>query len=124
MNELDIQIGKRLRAARLACGYKSARSFAIKHKIPESTYSQHETGKRSLNPEMLCFYSEKFHVHPGWLIHGHTNQLAESNTALIDVQQFKAALKKVLQSESQINAEDADRFVEATFDNYFSAITQ
>ncbi len=70
MAELDILIGKRLQQARKALGFKSARSFARKHAIPESTYSQHETGKRSLNPTILLSYCERLNIHPGWLILG------------------------------------------------------
>lgn len=70
MAELDIQIGKRLQIARKSLGFKSARSFARKHGIPESTYSQHETGKRSLNPTTMLTYCERLNVNPGWLITG------------------------------------------------------
>lgn len=71
MSGLDQEIGKRLRKARKLRGYKSARAFAIEQKIPESTYSQHETGKRSLSPEIVLRYSECLKVGPGWLLSGH-----------------------------------------------------
>lgn len=70
MAELDLLIGKRLQTARKALGFKSARSFARQHGIPESTYSQHETGKRSLNPTTMVAYCERLNVTPGWLITG------------------------------------------------------
>lgn len=70
MTELDVMIGKRLQAARKALGFKSARSFARQHGIPESTYSQHETGKRSLNPTTMIAYCERLKIKPGWLITG------------------------------------------------------
>ena len=73
MTELDLLIGKRLQTARRALGFKSARSFARKHGIPESTYSQHETGKRSLNPTTLVAYCDRLKIEPGWLISGDTN---------------------------------------------------
>ena len=72
MAELDLLIGKRLQMARRALGFKSARSFARKHGIPESTYSQHETGKRSLNPTTLVAYCDRLKIDPGWLICGNT----------------------------------------------------
>lgn len=64
------QIGTRLRAARKAAGYKSAKIFASQHGIAESTYSQHETGKRTLNADMLFQYSNIFGISPGWLLTG------------------------------------------------------
>ncbi len=75
MAELDILIGKRLQQARKALGFKSARSFARKHEIPESTYSQHETGKRSLNPTTMLGYCERLNIHPGWLMLGTTHDV-------------------------------------------------
>ncbi len=59
-----------MRAARRAAGYSSARDFATRHEIPESTYSQHETGKRSLSVNMLLRYSEVLNANPGWLLTG------------------------------------------------------
>ena len=70
MSKLTEQIGLRLRAARRAAKFKSARIFAAQHNIPESTYSQHETGKRALNPDMLLRYSELLDMNPGWLLTG------------------------------------------------------
>ncbi len=70
MSDLDQQIGNRLRKARKLRGYKSARAFAIEQQIPESTYSQHETGKRSLSPETVLRYCECLRVEPGWLLTG------------------------------------------------------
>lgn len=77
MTEQDQQIGKRLRMARKASGYKSARAFATKHDIPESTYSQHETGKRSLNPELMILYSDRLGISPGWLLTGQEGMVGE-----------------------------------------------
>ncbi len=70
MSDLDQEIGKRLRKARKSCGYKSARAFAIEQHIPESTYSQHETGKRSLSPETVLRYCECLGMEAGWLLTG------------------------------------------------------
>ena len=70
MSKLSEQIGLRLRSARRAANFKSARTFAFQYNIPESTYSQHETGKRSLSPEMLLRYSDLLNVDPSWLLTG------------------------------------------------------
>lgn len=89
MSELDVLIGKRLQQARKALGFRSARSFARQHDIPESTYSQHETGKRSLNPTTLINYSERLKVSPGWLINGN------ADTA-VDIAILATVLEKTL----------------------------
>jgi len=70
MSLLDQEIGNRLRGARKSFGCRSAREFAIKHGIPESTYSQHETGKRSLSPDTLMRYCKWLDIDPGWLLSG------------------------------------------------------
>ena len=82
MSDLDQEIGKRLRKARKLRGYKSARAFAIEHKIPESTYSQHETGKRSLNPEIVLRYCECLAIDTGWLLSGREAGMSFSNDAV------------------------------------------
>ena len=89
MTELDIQIGKRLQQARKALGFRSARSFARQHGIPESTYSQHETGKRSLNPTTMVGYCERLSIHPGWLVTG-------KEAAINDLSQLRAILQNEL----------------------------
>jgi transcriptional regulator with XRE-family HTH domain len=68
--QLTEEIAKRLRAARKAAGYKSAKDFANEHGIPLSTYSQHETGKRSISAELIINYSSYFQVNPYWLLTG------------------------------------------------------
>ena len=70
MSIINKQIGVRLRAARRYAEYSSAKAFAKKHSIAESTYSQHETGKRALNAEALAHYSELLNINPGWLLTG------------------------------------------------------
>ncbi len=85
MSDLDQEIGKRLREARKLQGFRSARAFAIKLKIPESTYSQHETGKRSLNPKIVLHYCECLQIDPGWLLSGKESgtYIAGKNSASI-----------------------------------------
>lgn len=70
MHSLLQEIGARLRFARKIAGYSSARCFAVQHSIPESTYSQHETGKRALSIEMLLHYSQLLKTNPNWLLTG------------------------------------------------------
>lgn len=106
MTQLDQQIGRRLRIARKACGYKSARAFATKFDVPESTYSQHETGKRSLSPELLLFYSNSLGIDAGWLVTGPDENVRAamlklialpSQNAIYDIAQFKQIYLHTLQ---------------------------
>lgn len=69
MTSLD-NIPKRLKLARKANGFKTAKKFASEFVIPLSTYSQHENGKRSLNIENLINYAQKLKVTPCWLLTG------------------------------------------------------
>ena len=66
-------ISKRLKIARIASGYNTAREFTEKYSIPASTYSQHENGKRALSIENIINYAEVIKVDPSWLITGEGN---------------------------------------------------
>lgn len=69
MKCLTEAVAARLSAARRV-RYDSARSFAKAFNLPESTYSQHETGKRALSVNALMEYSERLAIDPGWLLTG------------------------------------------------------
>lgn len=62
--------GIRLKTARMAAGFKSAKEFCDKHEIPSSTYSLHETGGRNLKPKIAEKYSELLGINPAWLLTG------------------------------------------------------
>lgn len=103
VTELDILIGRRLQIARKALGFKSARSFARHHHIPESTYSQHETGKRSLNPSILLTYANHLNITPGWIISGE-KKISETESTL-NLPLLRSILKKELFGLLQPNAQ-------------------
>jgi transcriptional regulator with XRE-family HTH domain len=73
------EIAERLKSARKAMGYPSARNFAKFHKIPESTYSQHESGKRLLNLKTLFNYSYLLSINHEWLLTGKGEFLSQIN---------------------------------------------
>ena len=52
-------IARRLRKAREAAGFPTAKAFSDKYEIPQSTYSLHETGSRPLRRETAERYAEK-----------------------------------------------------------------
>jgi len=66
---LTDEIAMRLRAARKV-NYPSARLFANAHDIAESTYCQHENGKRGLCVTALWDYGSWLGIDPGWLLTG------------------------------------------------------
>lgn len=69
-SEITNGIAHRLRAARKAAGYKSAKEFAVEKGIALTTYSQHESGKRGFNAELMIEYSNSLQIHPYWLLTG------------------------------------------------------
>ena len=77
MTHFIADIPMRLKIARIASGYKTARELTEKYTIPASTYSQHENGKRTLSLENIVGYSELFKVDPTWLITGQGDPCGE-----------------------------------------------
>ena len=63
----NLRIGTRIRAARKAAGFQTAKSFLKKYKFPASTFSQHESGARVPDDETLEYYSKLFEVNLNWL---------------------------------------------------------
>lgn len=64
------EIGERLKTARIAAGYKSAREFCKQNNIPSSTYCMHENGNRGINHATAKRYSELLGVDFSWLMVG------------------------------------------------------
>ncbi|MCC2666663.1 MAG: family transcriptional regulator [Gammaproteobacteria bacterium] len=84
--QLTEELSKRLRAARKAAGFKSAKEFAKEYGVPVSTYSQHETGKRSISSDLIMNYSAYFKINPSWLLTG------EGEPFLVEGQKDKKAI--------------------------------
>jgi|GEM_PF-1805836 DNA-binding XRE family transcriptional regulator len=63
-------IYKRLKKARVQAGYASARYFANTHNISDSTYTQHESGKRKMSLSTLIFYAHLLKINSYWIITG------------------------------------------------------
>ncbi len=60
----------RLKAARIAAGYKKLATLCEKHNLHMSNYSQHETGVVMPRDSILRKYSEIFDVNFNWLKFG------------------------------------------------------
>ena len=107
--QLTEDIAKRLRAARKAAGFKAAKDFATQYNIPLSTYSQHETGKRSINAELIINYSSNFNINPCWLLTGNGepffNEDQKEKKAIIERETFSIS-PKVNDDHSKYNGVD------------------
>ncbi|QGP56874.1 Helix-turn-helix domain protein (plasmid) [Piscirickettsia salmonis] len=67
------EISKRLKLARINAGFRFARSFSEYFNIPYITYSQHESGKRTIKPEVILKYAEYLNISAAWLLTGCDN---------------------------------------------------
>ena len=65
----------RLKGARLARGFKTARAAAIYIGVPYGTYSGHENGSRGIKDAELHHYAKIFRVSPAWLAFGQEKSL-------------------------------------------------
>lgn len=70
--------GPRLRQARQAAGYRTAREFADTHDIPQPTYTMHELGKRALKRETAVRYAKALNISLEWLMTGNGKGPSES----------------------------------------------
>ena len=68
--ETQFETADRLRVARRAAGFNSAKKFARTHNIPYTTYIQHETGKRSIKNHYAIQYAEILQINLHWLLTG------------------------------------------------------
>lgn len=77
MTDLTKIVSMRLKIARIASGYHSAKEFTEKYFIPASTYCQHENGKRVLSLENIIHYADLTNVDAAWLMTGRGNPCGE-----------------------------------------------
>ena len=65
-----MQVGDRLRHARIKAGYGTAKAFANAHGIPQPTYAMHEKGTRKIDVKTGQRYAEWLSCDAGWLLTG------------------------------------------------------
>src|SRR6476469_7808909 len=63
-------VADRLRRARIALGYRTAKEFSDKHEIPQPTYATHEAGTRKITLETAVRYAKLLNIRVGWLLFG------------------------------------------------------
>lgn len=66
----EVKPGARLRAAREAAGFSSARQAAQRMGWSETTYTQHESGTRGLKQSVAETYAKAFGVDAAWILFG------------------------------------------------------
>jgi transcriptional regulator with XRE-family HTH domain len=75
----------RLKAAREAAGFSSARSAAQRHGWKESTYAAHENGQNKLKPDVAIEYAKAFNTTADWLMFGQKPALGSIDSLLADL---------------------------------------
>lgn len=70
MYSLKEAICERLKQARLALGFSTAKAFALSHGLKISTYSLHEAGTREMSFETIEQYSRHLKINLSWLLTG------------------------------------------------------
>ena len=74
---MEDQTATRLKEARKAAGFRSARSAAESLGVKYSTYAGHENARRGLNDAMAVKYATQFGVSLDWLLMGEGNGPAQ-----------------------------------------------
>ncbi len=78
------EIGNRLKAARKAAGFSSAKNATIALGINYRTYIGHENGNRGIGREMLELYASRFNVTIDWLLSGRKDAVTNRYKRQID----------------------------------------
>ncbi len=61
---------QRLRQARIAAGFATAKDAAASLRINQNTWTSNENGNRPVSKKMAPVYAEKLGIDPGWLLYG------------------------------------------------------
>lgn len=112
MTDFD-RTGIRLKTARRAAGFKSAKEFCDRFGIPSSTYSLHETNHRNLKPKIAKKYADILGVNPTWLLTGsgspYNIEMQDdplSNSEFMELLAYQGSEKIKLESSSSIERLD------------------
>jgi transcriptional regulator with XRE-family HTH domain len=115
----QIRLGARLRAARKAANFKTSKEFSKKHNVPESTYSQHESGSRQPNDDTLKLYSHAFGVNFNWLKSGKGQPYnLTSNTRKNTMAEELIDLKPLKSNSQIINSEVLATILQGLFKSF------
>lgn len=71
--QVNINIGARLRAARLFRGFGSCKAFADLYRLRTTTYWAHEVGQNMISAVDAVFYAQTLRISVAWLLTGEGN---------------------------------------------------
>jgi phage repressor protein C with HTH and peptisase S24 domain len=96
-------VGSRLKAARVAAGYKTAKEFADKHGLPQPTYANHENDKRGLRRQTARYYADALDVTVEWLLDG-KESAGDEHSEKPRAKAAKDGQQEVIEYDSRLSA--------------------
>ncbi len=108
----------RLKWARLHKGYTTAKHFADTHDVPQSTYANHEMGKRELRLKVAERYALFLDIDPIWLLTGDARYQPSFLGKNVDENEKHAIRKNI----ADLNFLDTDIDPSAFFDEVYTSI--
>ncbi|HET9159149.1 MAG TPA: S24 family peptidase [Caulobacteraceae bacterium] len=105
--DIDREVADRLRRAREAAGYDTAKAAADAIGIPAATFTQHENGTRGLPAGKARLYAHAFAVTPEWLLYGRGEAAAADHETVIPAR--RVPVRGVVQAGawSEVGVEEA-----------------
>lgn len=94
----------RLRAAREAAGFSSAKEAAEAMDVPVASYIQHENGTRGFKADRAAQYARRFRTTPEWLLLGRgTSPVQSQEPSAADLEQMiREALEEVVTLDTRL----------------------
>lgn len=101
----DLEAADRLKAARAAAGFDSAKLAAEALEVPVASYIQHENGTRGFKRGSAARYARRFRTTPEWLLFGRGKEPASnSEPSVPDIEQMiREAIEDVVTLETRLS---------------------
>ena len=93
----------RLRKARLAAGFKTAKMVLEKFKWNGSTYRAHENGQNAFSADQAAIYAQAFGVSANWLFFGDAEDTKNNTLSEADKVKSEALDKSYQQIQSALS---------------------
>jgi phage repressor protein C with HTH and peptisase S24 domain len=107
---LKSKICERLKLARIAAGFSTAKEFALKRGLKISTYNLHEAGTRGMALDVIEQYADLLNLNINWLLTGDgpKNITQVRNVPIIDWQEALHYPKHIDFSSKKLTSSDID----------------
>lgn len=102
------EIHDRLKASRLAAGFRSVREAATSLGIPYQTYASHENGNRAFDNQAAAQYARRFKVSIDWLLTGR-GEAPEAMPSLVPLMGYVGAGAEVEPDFEQVPEEGMEQ---------------